>query len=205
VGATAALVPIAALPSLAGGDGLKAAQYPADWAEARRVLANEKGPGEFIPWPYESYRAPDWNQRRPVLDPMPRYFSKPSVVPDELIVDGHRLAGEDPRATAIATTLREAVRDGSDPTAVLKQQGIAWLVVDRDAGGPSPRNFTPQLSEIFSGPTVSVYRLPGTPAEQEARPWSVVLVLTAWTLAGAVLAAATASASTALVRARARV
>lgn len=205
VGATAALVPIAALPSLAGGEGLRAAQYPADWAEARRVLANERGPGEFIPWPYESYRAPGWNQRRPVLDPMPRYFSKPSVVPDELIVDGHRLAGEDPRATAIATALREAVRDGSDPTAVLKQQGIAWLVVDREAGGPSPRNFTPQLSEIFSGPTVSVYRLPGTPAEQDARPWAVVLVLTAWTLATAVLAAATVSASAALVRARARV
>lgn len=200
VGATAALIPIAALPSLAGGDGLKVAEYPADWAQARQVLAADNQPGEFIPWPFESYRAPTWNGRRPVLDPMPRYFSKPSIVPDELIVDGHRLAGEDPRATAVATALREAVRTGADPTAVLQQQGVRWLIVDRDAGGPSPRAFTPQLAEIFTGPTVIVYRLPGTPTEQDNRPWAVALVLTAWTLAGAVLAAAAAGAITRLKR-----
>ncbi|WP_020388837.1 hypothetical protein [Kribbella catacumbae] len=202
VGATAALIPIAALPSLAGGDGLRSAEYPADWAQARRVLAADNLPGEFIPWPFESYRAPTWNGRRPALDPMPRYFSKPSIVPDELIVDGHRLAGEDPRATAVATTLREAVRTGADPTAVLQQQGVRWLIVDREAGGPSPRDFTPQLAEVFTGPTVIVYRLPGTPAAQDDRPWAVVLVLTAWTLATAVLAAAAVGAITRLKRVR---
>ncbi|NEA33003.1 hypothetical protein [Streptomyces sp. SID13031] len=190
VGATAALIPIAAMPSLAGGDGLKPAQYPADWAQARRALASDKATGEFIPWPFESYRAPAWNGRRPVLDPMPRYFSRPSIVPDELIVDGRRLAGEDPRATAIATALRESVRSGVDPAQALQQQGVGWVVVDRDAGGPSPRELTPQLIEEFSGPTVIVYRIAGSPAEQDARPWAVVLVLAAWTLAGAVLAAA---------------
>ncbi|WBQ02385.1 hypothetical protein [Kribbella sp. CA-293567] len=187
VGATAVLIPIAALPTLAGGDGLESAQYPADWAEARRVLAADDRPGAFIPWPFESYRAPGWNGRRPVLDPMPRYFTKPSIVPDELIVDGHRLAGEDPRATVIATALRSAVRDRTDPTAVLKQQGVGWLVVDREAGGPSPRDFTPQLAEVFAGPTVTVYSLPGAPDQQAGRPWAVVLVLLAWTLAGLVL------------------
>jgi hypothetical protein len=190
VGATAVLIPIAALPSLIGGDGLKPAQYPADWAQARRVLAADDRPGAFIPWPFESYRAPAWNGRRPVLDPMPRYFTKPSIVPDELIVDGHRLAGEDPRATAVATALRSAVRDGTDPSEVLKQQGVGWLVVDREAGGPSPRDFTPRLTEVFTGPTVTVYRLPGTPDQQDGRPWAVVLVLTAWLLAGLVLVAA---------------
>ncbi|MEV8371937.1 hypothetical protein AB0P21_04320 [Kribbella sp. NPDC056861] len=194
VGVTAVLIPIAALPSLIGGDGLKPAQYPADWAEARRVLAADDRPGAFIPWPFESYRAPGWNGRRPVLDPMPRYFTKPSIVPDELIVDGHRLAGEDPRATAVATALRSAVRDGTDPTEVLKQQGVGWLVVDREAGGPPPRDFTPQLAEVFTGPTVTVYRLPGTPDQQDGRRWAVVLVLTAWLLAGLVLVAAAAGA-----------
>jgi hypothetical protein len=199
VGATAALVPIAALPGLAFGAGLKVAQYPADWAQARRVLATDDRPGDFIPWPFESYRAPSWNYKRPVLDPMPRYFSQPSIVPDELIVDGHRLAGEDPRATAVATALREAMKTGADPTAVLLQQGVAWLVVDREAGGPSPRELIPQLTEVFNGPTVSVYRLPGTPAEQEDRPWTVVLVLSAWAIGGAVLLAA---ASRVIVRLR---
>jgi hypothetical protein len=202
VGATAALIPIAVMPSLAGGEGLKPAQYPADWAEARRALASDKAEGEFIPWPFESYRAPAWNDRRPVLDPMPRYFSRPSIVPDELIVDGRRLAGEDPRATAIASALRDAVRTGTDPAQTLQQQGVGWVVVDRDAGGPSPRELTPQLIEEFSGPTVIVYRIAGTPAEQDNRPWAVVLVLTAWTLAAAVLAAAAAGAITRLRRVR---
>ncbi|WP_328322840.1 hypothetical protein OHA70_28990 [Kribbella sp. NBC_00382] len=204
VGATAALVPIAAMPSLAGGDGLKAAQYPADWAEARRVLASDKGTGEFIPWPFESYRAPAWNARRPVLDPMPRYFSRASIVPDELIVDGRRLPGEDPRATAIATALRESVRAGVDPTGTLQQQGVGWIVVDRDAGGPSPRDMSPQLIEEFSGPTVTVFRIAGTPTPQGTRPWVVILVLAAWTLAGAVLAAAAAGAITELRRVRSK-
>jgi hypothetical protein len=204
VGATAALIPIAAMPSLAGGDGLKAAQYPADWAEARRVLASDRGPGEFIPWPFEAYRAPAWNARRPVLDPMPRYFSRASIVPDELIVDGRRLPGEDPRATAIATALRESVRAGVDPTRSLQQQGVGWIVVDRDAGGPSPRELSPQLIEEFSGPTVTVFRIAGTPTEQGNRVWVVVLVLAAWTLAGAVLAAAAAGAIAELRRVRSK-
>ncbi|MFC5268558.1 hypothetical protein ACFPJ1_41185 [Kribbella qitaiheensis] len=190
VGATAALMPIAALPGLVGGGGMKVSDYPADWAQARQVLASDTRPGEFIPWPFESYRAPGWNGRRPVLDPMPRYFSRPSIVPDELIVGGHRLAGEDPRALAIATALRAAARTGADPTPVLLEQGVGWLVVDREAGGPSPRDLVPQLTEMFSGPSVTIYRVPGTPAEQEVRPWAVILVLAAWAAAGAVLVAA---------------
>jgi hypothetical protein len=192
VGATAALVPIAAMPGLAGGGGLKVSQYPADWAQARQVLAVHDKAGTYIPWPFESYRAPSWNYRRPVLDPMPRYFSQPALVPDELVVGGHRLAGEDPRATAVATALRNAMRTGADPTPVLLQQGVGRLVVDREAGGPSPGELIPQLNEEFVGSTVSIYRLPGTPAQQGNRPWAVVLVLAAWALAGAVLLAAAA-------------
>ncbi len=93
VGVTAMLLPIAALPALAGGAGLKVSHYPSDWEQAQQAVA-----GRFIPWPFESYRAPVWNSRRPVLDPMPRYFAQPSIAPDELIVGGHRLAGEDPQA-----------------------------------------------------------------------------------------------------------
>ncbi|TCO51680.1 hypothetical protein EV646_101673 [Kribbella antiqua] len=185
VGATAVLLPLAALPALSGGPGLKVSHYPDDWEQARRVLA-----GSFIPWPFESYRAPPWNGRRPVLDPMPRYFAQSSVVPDELIVDGHRLAGEDPRAAAVASALRAGLRGGGDPTTALLQQGVGWLVVDRPAGGPSPRDLMPGLTEEFSGPTVSVYRLAGTPVPQRNPLWRTIAVLAAWALAGATLAAA---------------
>lgn len=192
VGATAVLMPIAALPGLAAGGGLHVSQYPGDWEQARQALAAETRPGAFIPWPFESYRAPTWNGRRPVLDPMPRYFSRPAVVPDELIVGGHRLAGEDPRAAAVATALRAAVRTKADPTPVLLNHGVGWLVVDREAGGPSPQQLIPSLTEEFSGSTVTIYRLDGNPAPQGIRPWTVVAVLAAWAAAAVVLAAAVA-------------
>ncbi len=185
VGATAVLLPIAALPAMAGGAGLKVSHYPSDWARAQQVLA-----GPFIPWPFESYRAPVWNGRRPVLDPMPRYFDQPAVVPDELLVGGHRLAGEDPRAATVATAFRTAIRSGIDPTPVLLEQGVGWLVFDRGAGGPSPRESIAGLTEVYAGMTVSVYQLPGTPAPQQSQPWRTAVVLAAWVLAGATLAAA---------------
>ncbi|WP_433168589.1 hypothetical protein [Kribbella sp. CA-247076] len=187
VGATAVLLPIAALPALVGGPGLNVSQYPSDWDRAQQALA-----GPFVPWPFESYRAPVWNDRRPVLDPMPRYFDQSAIVPDELIVGGHRLAGEDPRATAVATAVRTAMRTGADPTPVLLAQGVGWLVVDREAGGPPPRDSIAGLTEVYAGPTVSVYRLAGTPAPQRPEAWRTVVVLAAWVLAGATLLAALA-------------
>jgi hypothetical protein len=191
VGATAVLLPIAALPALAAGAGLKVSHYPGDWERAQQVLA-----GPFIPWPFESYRAPVWNGRRPVLDPMPRYFDQPAVVPDELIVGGHRLAGEDPRAAAVATAVRTALRTGADPTPVLLQQGVGWLVVDREAGGPPPGDSIAGLTEAYAGPTVSVFRLAGTPVPQSTQPWRTAAVLAAWAVAGATLLAALAGLTT---------
>ena len=188
VGVTAVLLPIAALPALAGGAGLKVSEYPSDWQQAQHAVA-----GRFIPWPYESYRAPVWNSRRPVLDPMPRYFAQPSIAPDELIVSGHRLAGEDPQAADVATAIRAGVRDGSDPTDVLLQHGVGWIVVDREAGGPIPTTLLHGLKEEFSGPTVTVYRLEGTPVPQHHAPWRIVVVLAAWAAAAATLIAALVS------------
>lgn len=188
VGVTAMLLPIAALPALAGGAGLKVSHYPSDWEQAQQAVA-----GRFIPWPFESYRAPVWNRRRPVLDPMPRYFAQPSVAPDELIVGGHRLAGEDPQAADVATALRAAMRDKTDPTPVLLQHGVGWIVVDREAGGPVPTTMMPGLTEEFAGPTVTVYRLAGTPVPQHHALWRTVVVLAAWAAAVATLFAALVS------------
>ncbi|WP_432950045.1 hypothetical protein ACQPXM_18065 [Kribbella sp. CA-253562] len=203
VGATAVLMPIAALPQLVGG-GFRVSQYPADWERARQVLGADSHTGDLMPWPFESYRAPGWNARRPVLDPMPRYFDKPTVVPDELIVGGHRLAGEDPRAAAVANALRTAVRSGADPSPELLRQGIGWIVVDREAGGPQPRQLIPRLTEEYTGTTVSVFRLDGTPAPQHFAPWRVVLVAAAWIAAAAVLVVTLLSALPAVQRVRAK-
>lgn len=188
VGLTALLLPIAALPGLVAGAGLHVSHYPADWSQARQALH-----GRFIPWPFEAYRAPSWNGRRPVLDPMPRYFDQASVVPDELIIGGRRLAGEDPQAAEVANAVRKSIDDGTDPAPVLLQQGIGWIVVDRDAGGPLPDTMMSGLKREFSGPSVIVYKLDGTPAPQPHPLWRTVVVLAAWTAAGATLLAALVS------------
>ncbi|TDU86730.1 hypothetical protein EV138_0245 [Kribbella voronezhensis] len=205
VAVTAVLVPVAALPGLAFGGGLHVSQYPADWTRARQVLADDPNRGDFIPWPFEAYRAPTWNGRRPVLDPMERYFTRQAVVPDELIVGGRRLAGEDPRSAVVADALRAAVRNGTDPTAALLQQGVGWIVVDIEAGGPSPRGMLPQLTEVFAGPTVAVYRLNGDPSPQHVQPSFVAAVLAAWAAAAGVLITALITVVPRRRRARSRI
>ena len=175
VGLTTALLPVAALPALAGGAGLHVSHYPDDWRQAKQTVA-----GRFIPWPFEAYRAPSWNGYRPVLDPMPRYFgAQPSIVPDELIVAGRRLGGEDPQAADIAN----ALRSGTDPAPVLLRNGVGWIVVDRAAGGPAPDTLIRGLTKRFEGPTVAVYQVAGTPIPQQPPVWRTVSVLLAWGVA----------------------
>ena len=175
VGLTAALLPVAALPALAGGAGLHLSHYPGDWRQAKQAVA-----GRFIPWPFEAYRAPSWNGYRPVLDPMPRYFgAQPSIVPDELVVAGRRLGGEDPQAADIAS----ALRNGTDPAPVLLRNGVGWIVVDREAGGPAPDTVIRGLTKRFEGPTVAVYQVAGTPAPERLPIWRTVSVLLAWGIA----------------------
>ncbi|WP_130444710.1 hypothetical protein [Kribbella rubisoli] len=185
VGLTAALLPVAALPALAGGAGLHLSHYPGDWPQAKQALT-----GRFIPWPFEAYRAPSWNGHRAVLDPMPRYFgAQPSIVPDELIVSGRRLGGEDPQAADIAN----ALRNGTDLAPVLLRNGVGWIVVDREAGGPAPDTVIRGLTKRFEGPTIAVYQVAGTPAPERLPIWRTVTVLVAWGIAVLTLLPALAS------------
>jgi hypothetical protein len=169
------LLPVAALPDLAlAVDGrIGVARYPSDWAAARRAA---NGPGDLIPWPYEAYRAPPYTDRRPVLDPVPRYFPRPAIPPDELVVGGERLAGEDPRAAAIAT----AIRSGADATEALLDNGVRWIVAD---GGQDPRTVVRQARPVFTGPTVTVYAVTGEPARIEPGGRRTAAMIAAWSVA----------------------
>lgn len=183
------LLPVAALPDLAlAVDGrIDVAEYPDDWAAARPLVT---GPGGLIPWPYESYRAPAYADRRRVLDPVPRYFGRPAVPPDDLVVDAVRLAGEDPRATAITT----ALRSGANAGPVLLDNGVRWIVEDRTAGGADPRTLVRSARQVFTGPTIAVYVVPGDPARVDPGTARTAAMIAAWLVAaGAVLAAIAAA------------
>ena len=169
------LLPVAALPDLAlAVDGrIGVAHYPSDWPAARRAVT---APGDLIPWPYEVYRAPPYTDGRPVLNPVPRYFPRPAIPPDELMVGGVLLAGEDPRATAIAT----AIRSGTDASRTLLDNGVRWIVADT---GQDPRSVVSQARPVFTGPTIAVYAVTGEPARIEPGPWRTAAVIVAWVVA----------------------
>ena len=71
----AVLLPVALLPGLALGVGhrVEPADYPAAYAEARHLL--EDRDGDVLVLPLSSYRAPAWNHRHLVLDPIGRYLT----------------------------------------------------------------------------------------------------------------------------------
>lgn len=128
------LLPVAVLPDAAlGASGaIGTADYPASYERAREVVdrARDLGqPGDVVVLPFTSYRAPDWNAGRKVLDPLGRYLSPDFVVSDDLVVSGRLVPGEDPRAEAV----RAALSAGTprQRAGLLADLGIGFVVIDR--------------------------------------------------------------------------
>ncbi|MGZ6826867.1 MAG: hypothetical protein ACXVGH_08740, partial [Mycobacteriales bacterium] len=92
-----ALVPLAALPGAAWGEGgrLASSHYPRDW---ERVTREASGPVLVLPWTL--YRAFPWSGGQPVLDPATKLLQRP-VVDDDLPLPGRSVHGEDPLAARL--------------------------------------------------------------------------------------------------------
>ncbi|WP_157544581.1 hypothetical protein [Nocardioides halotolerans] len=133
----AVLLPVALLPDLALGvdHRIAPADYPADYDRARDVVA-EHGHGDVLVLPLSSYRAPTWNHRHLVLDPIGRYLARDYVASDVLVIDGVPLSGEDPRVGDAARALAEPTP--GERAAALGRIGIGVVVVDPDAPGTAP-------------------------------------------------------------------
>jgi len=180
-----ALLPVSALPDLAWGAGgrLAPVSYPADWAQARRVLAADPRPGDVIPWPFDPNRR-TFDGRTRVLNPVLRYLSRPAVVPDELIVDALLLEGEDPRARLVSASLQ-----AGNATGDLLYDGIGWIVADRAIPAPTAR--TVAARPVFVGDTIALYVIDGVPADPPVvRGARRVAIVTAWLGAAALTGAA---------------
>ncbi len=132
----AVLLPVALLPGLALGVGhrIEPADYPAAYAEARDLLADRDG--DVLVLPLSSYRAPAWNHRHLVLDPIGRYLTHDYVASDVLVIDGVPLSGEDPRVRDAALALAEPTP--GERAAALGRIGIGAVVTDPTAPGDPP-------------------------------------------------------------------
>ena len=127
------LLPLAVMTDAAWGIGgeLRPTDYPASYPAARAALADAKG--DLVVLPFTSYRAPEWNGGRKVLDPLGRYLEPNYVVSDELSISGRIVAGEDPRVPEVLEALRLA--DPEDRATALGRLGVRLVARERDAVG----------------------------------------------------------------------
>jgi hypothetical protein len=177
VGAAAVLVPLIAVPDLAWGVGgrLQPVEYPADWQRVRSTLATDPHPGDVLLLPFGAYRAFDWNDDRPQLDPAPRWLPRATVADDDLVVGGRVVEGEDLRAREVA-----AVAD--DPRA-LARLGVGWVLVERGTPGRPVPGAVQSLPLAVDGTDLDLYRVldarPG-PGPSPGRVTAVVAVHACW-------------------------
>ena len=121
--------PILLLPSLAWGGGgeIQRSSYPRAWGDVADIV----GPHDVtvvLPWA-GSYRGFDWNHRRAVLDPAPRFLPGTVLVDDSVRLTDVVVPPEDPRVVAVSIALEDA-----DPAAALREQGVRWVLVERGMG-----------------------------------------------------------------------
>ena len=191
----AVLLPVALLPDLAFGvsQRLQPARYPAAYGEARDLLGDRAaGSGDVLVLPLSSYRAPAWNHRQPVLDPVGRYLTPDYVASDVLVVDGVPLAGEDPRVQAAAVALDQST-PGERATA-LARIGIGAVVTDPTASGPP----VPEVAgeALLDDPALHVLSVDDVRTRQVSTAWILAMGV-GWT---AYLALVVVAAMAGLVR-----
>lgn len=122
------LAPVALLPDAALGGGRLEAVHPPQVNDRARALV-DPAHGEVLVLPFTSYRAPSWNDHRPILDPLGRWLRPVTLTSDVLVVDGQAIPGGDPRVAQVERALGSA--DAEQRARALGELGIGWVVIDR--------------------------------------------------------------------------
>ncbi len=174
VGLAFATMPLVVLPGLGWGllGTLTPAAYPGDWSEARSALeAAGAADGRSVVLPFGLYRRFDWNGGHAALDPLPRYLPGEVITDDALTVEGGTVGGED----STSARIRAVADDPAALTAVLRDEGIGWVVVHLDAG-VAPEGI-PSGETVYAGTHLLVLRLAGVemPEPPERRSWIVAV------------------------------
>jgi len=206
------LSPVALLPDAALGlsGQLRPVPFPSEFDTARQALEARREAGrngDLLVLPFSSYRRPSWNHERRTLDPLGRYFPVNYLASDTLVVSGRSIAGEDPRARRL-TPLLVSLR-GEDLESALRDEGIAWVVVDREAQQALPARVpAPEMGAdlvIHDGDLLTLWEVPGPTARPETGLGTAVLLGAAWLAAIGTLGASLVLAGRRAMRSGARV
>jgi hypothetical protein len=184
--------PVLLLPGLAWGVAgrLVPVSYPPGWAEVRRAAVAETGPGDMLVLPFTSFRAPEWNGGRTVLDPVGRYLPRDYLANDELRVSGKVVAGEDPRARRVASLLRR--EQGAALAHALAEEGLGFVVTDTTALGAGDSRLAPAVPgrEVATAGGLTLVALEQTPTQRTAGLFAALAMAVAWLLLAGTLVTA---------------
>jgi hypothetical protein len=174
---TVVALPVLLLYDAAWGvsGALRAVDYPASWAAAR-AGADLSG-GDLLVLPFSAYRAPDWNHRQTVLDPLGRYLRPDYLANDGLVVDNRTVPGEDPRVAEARTAL--ALPTPEARTRALLALGIRNVATETDTPGPG-RHLSFAADPVSRGAGLVVVRLQGTPVERTISSTDRAVMAVAW-------------------------
>ena len=177
--AVALLLPLATVPALGGGlaGRLDPVAWPSGWHRAAAAVSVDPAPVLVLPW--QAYRAFDWNDRRPTLDPSTRWLTPRVVGADTLVVGGTAVSGEDPFAAELEPF------SGSPAALVVRARslGVGWVLVEGQTPGAT---YVPEGRRVVSDPALVLVRVdPTGPAPDFGlSPWVAVV---AWTVPALVL------------------
>lgn len=143
--------PVLLLPALAWGAAgeLERSSYPEEWETVADALGDDPGRVVVLPWT-GAYRGYDWNHRRAVLDPAPRFFPGEVLVDDRVLLDDGTVPAEDPRVEEV----RRALAD-DDPAAALREAGVDWVLVEKGVG----EVVAPEGRVVHDGDELTLVRL----------------------------------------------
>jgi hypothetical protein len=154
---------------------LRAVDYPASWAAAR--AETDLSGGDLLVLPFSAYRAPAWNHRHTVLDPLGRYLPPDYLADDGLVVDGRTVPGEDPRVSAARRAL--ALPTAEARTRALLALGIRHVATETDTPGPGD-DLTFDADPVSSGSGLVVVRLRGTSDDRTVPSADRAVMTIAW-------------------------
>jgi hypothetical protein len=183
--------PALCLPSMAWGlrGSVEPVVYPDEWFAVADLIEDEgaeDGATVVLPW-RGGYRGYDWNERRAMLDPAPRFFDTEVLIDDRVYLGDTLLANEDPRLADVTAAL-----EADDPSAALSALGVARVLVETDNGVAEDE--VPAGTVVHDGPRLTLVDLDGTSgsATYPAPPRSAVLAADLVALLGVVVATACA-------------